>query len=160
MRARSIVDWKHCSEEACWLHLYANFNHRENRSSVKYVHSRFVTSKLCIFLSVEVTTCTACFNSQQLYTLSAECVHVTGPPLWSSGHSSGLQIQRSGFDSLHYQIFWELVGLKRGPLSLLSTIEELLGRKSSGSGLESRDYGRRGSAALTTRHPSIRKSWH
>jgi hypothetical protein len=35
------------------------------------------------------------------------------------------------------------VGQERGPLSLLSTIEELLGRKSSGSGLESREYGRR-----------------
>jgi hypothetical protein len=33
------------------------------------------------------------------------------------------------------------VGLERSPLSLVSTIEELLGRKSSGSGLESRDYG-------------------
>jgi hypothetical protein len=30
-------------------------------------------------------------------------------------------------------IFWEVVGLERGPLSLVSTIEELLGRKSSGS---------------------------
>jgi hypothetical protein len=29
-------------------------------------------------------------------------------------------------------------------LSLESTIEELLGRKSSGSGLENREYGRRG----------------
>jgi hypothetical protein len=29
-----------------------------------------------------------------------------------------------------------------------------------GFGLENRDYGRRGSAALTTRHPSNRKSWH
>jgi hypothetical protein len=28
------------------------------------------------------------------------------------------------------------VGLQRGPLSLLSTIEELLGRKRSGSGIE------------------------
>jgi hypothetical protein len=28
------------------------------------------------------------------------------------------------------------VGLERGPLSLVSTIEELLRRKSSGSGLE------------------------
>jgi hypothetical protein len=28
------------------------------------------------------------------------------------------------------------------------------------SGLENRDYGRRGSATLTMRHPSIRKSWH
>jgi hypothetical protein len=51
-----------------------------------------------------------------------------------------------------------VVGLERGPLSLVSTTEELLGRKSSGSGLEIRDYSRRGSAALTTRHPSIRKS--
>jgi hypothetical protein len=40
--------------------------------------------------------------------------------------------------------------LERGPLSLVSTIEELLRRKISGSGLEIRDYGRKGSA-LTTR---------
>jgi hypothetical protein len=49
----------------------------------------------------------------------------------------------SGFDSLRYQIFWEIVGLKRGPLSHMSTTEELLGRKSSGSGLEIRKYSRR-----------------
>jgi hypothetical protein len=35
------------------------------------------------------------------------------------------------------------VGLERGPLSLVSTTEELLGRESSGSGLENREYGRR-----------------
>jgi hypothetical protein len=35
------------------------------------------------------------------------------------------------------------MGLERGPLSLVSTIEELLERKSSGSGLEIREYGRR-----------------
>jgi hypothetical protein len=35
------------------------------------------------------------------------------------------------------------VGLERGPLSLVSTIEELLERNSSGSGLEIREYGRR-----------------
>jgi hypothetical protein len=74
-------------------------------------------------------------------------------PMWSSGQSSWLQIQRFGFDSRRYQIFWEVVGLERGPLSFGSTIEELLGRKSSGSGLEIRDYGFRGSAALTTRQP-------
>jgi hypothetical protein len=28
------------------------------------------------------------------------------------------------------------------------------------AGLENRDYGRRGSAELTMRHPSIRRSWH
>jgi hypothetical protein len=45
-------------------------------------------------------------------------------------------------------------------LSLVSTIEELLERKRSGSGLENRDYGRKVFVALTTRHSSIRKSWH
>jgi hypothetical protein len=35
------------------------------------------------------------------------------------------------------------MGLERGPLSLVGTIEELLERKSSGSGLESREYDRR-----------------
>jgi hypothetical protein len=57
--------------------------------------------------------------------------------------SSWLQIQRSVLYSRCYQIFWEAVGPERGPLSLVSTIEELLGRKSSGLGLESREYGRR-----------------
>jgi hypothetical protein len=64
------------------------------------------------------------------------------PPLWSSGQSSWLQMQRFGFDSRRYQIFWEAVGLERCLLSLVSTIEELLERKRSGSGLERREYGR------------------
>jgi hypothetical protein len=57
--------------------------------------------------------------------------------------SSWLQIQRPGFDSRHYQIFWEAVCLERGPLNLVSTIEELFGRKSRDFCLESREYGRR-----------------
>jgi hypothetical protein len=44
------------------------------------------------------------------------------------------------------------VGLERGPLSLVSTIEELLERQSSGSGLENGEYGGRGSVTLTTWH--------
>jgi hypothetical protein len=44
------------------------------------------------------------------------------------------------------------VGLERGAFSLVSTIEELFERKSSGSGLESREYGRR-DVTLTTWHP-------
>jgi hypothetical protein len=66
----------------------------------------------------------------------------SGPPLWSSVQSFWLQIQRSGFDSGRYQIFWEEAGLERGPLSLVNTTEELLGRKSSGSDLEIREYSR------------------
>jgi hypothetical protein len=63
-----------------------------------------------------------------------------GPTLWSSGQSSWLQIRRPGFDSWRYQLFCEVVGLERDPLSLVSSNEELLGRKSSVFGLEIREY--------------------
>jgi hypothetical protein len=46
-------------------------------------------------------------------------------PLWSSGQSSWLQIQKTFSDSRRDQTFWKLVGLEQGPLSLVSTIEEL-----------------------------------
>jgi hypothetical protein len=42
-----------------------------------------------------------------------------------------------------YKIFCDVVGLERGPLSLVTTIEEPLVRESSGSGLENWEYGRR-----------------
>jgi hypothetical protein len=45
------------------------------------------------------------------------------------------------------------VSLELGLLSLVSTNEELLERKSRCSGQENRDYSRRGSAALITLHP-------
>jgi hypothetical protein len=79
--------------------------------------------------------------------------------MWSGGQSSRLQIQKSGFDSWHYQIFWEVMSLEQGPLSLVGTTEELLERKSNGSSLESWEYGL---GILHADHvaPSIRKSWH
>jgi hypothetical protein len=43
----------------------------------------------------------------------------------------GYRSRGPGFDSPHYQILWE-VGLERGPHGLVSTIEELLRRNSSG----------------------------
>jgi hypothetical protein len=55
----------------------------------------------------------------------------------------GYRSRGLGFDSRRYQIFWEVVGLERDPLSLVSTIEELFGRKSSCSGLVIREYARR-----------------
>jgi hypothetical protein len=48
----------------------------------------------------------------------------------------GCKPRGSGFDSRRYQIFCMSVGLERGPPSLVSINEELLERKSSGSGLE------------------------
>jgi hypothetical protein len=67
-----------------------------------------------------------------------------------SDHFYGLVVRVPGYrsrglDSIpwHYQIFWDVAGLEWSPLSLVSRIEDLLGRKSSGSGLESGEYGRR-----------------
>ena len=39
---------------------------------------------------------------------------------------SGNRYRGPGFDSRRYQIFWVVVGLERGPLSLVRSIEELL----------------------------------
>jgi hypothetical protein len=49
--------------------------------------------------------------------------------MWSSGLVVRVPCYRSrvpGLDSRHYQIVLEVVGLELGPLSLMSTIEELL----------------------------------
>jgi hypothetical protein len=83
-------------------------------------------------------------------------INVHRPPLWSRGQSSWLQIQRSRFDSRRYQIFWAVVGLEPGPLSLVSTTEELQGRKSSDSSLENREYGHRDPSPWP-RHPLAQK---
>jgi hypothetical protein len=50
------------------------------------------------------------------------------------------------------------VGLERGPLSLMSTVEELLERNSSGSGLGPRIWPW-GSFALTMQHPLSTKEF-
>jgi len=39
---------------------------------------------------------------------------------------SGYRYRGPGFDPRRYQIFWVAVGLERGPLSLMRSIEELL----------------------------------
>jgi hypothetical protein len=51
----------------------------------------------------------------------------------------GYKSKGPGFGSRRYQIFWEIVGLERGPLSLMMIIEGLLETKSSDSSLENRN---------------------
>jgi hypothetical protein len=58
-------------------------------------------------------------------------------------HLCGLLVRVPGhrsrdpwFDSWRYQIFWEVVGLERGPLSLVRITEELLEWKVAAPGLE------------------------
>jgi hypothetical protein len=67
------------------------------------------------------------FRASFYYSVIIARILISGPSLWSSGQSSWLQIRRPGFDSRHYQK--KVVGLKRGPLNLVSTTEELLDRK-------------------------------
>jgi hypothetical protein len=79
------------------------------------------------------------------------------PPLWSKGQSSWLQIRWPGFDSRHYQKE-KVVGLERGPLTLMSTNEELLDRKVAAPVYKTKN------TAVGIRHadhvaPPIRKSW-
>jgi hypothetical protein len=56
----------------------------------------------------------------------------------------GYRFGDPGFDSRHHKK--KVAGLERGPLSLVSATEELLGSNSSGSGLEIREYGHRDSS--------------
>jgi hypothetical protein len=60
----------------------------------------------------------------------------------------------SGFDSRRNWIFCVVVGLERDPISPFEDKWGATWKKSSSSGL-----GRRRSAVLITRHPSIHKSW-
>jgi hypothetical protein len=48
--------------------------------------------------------------------------------------------KRSGLDSRKYHIFWEILCLEWGALSLERTIEKLLGRNNSCFGLKTREY--------------------
>jgi hypothetical protein len=64
----------------------------------------------------EQVVCIFCQNN----ICNKENCRVVGPPLWSSGQSSWLQIRRPEFESRHYQKK-KVVGLERGPLSLVST---------------------------------------
>jgi hypothetical protein len=51
----------------------------------------------------------------------------------------GYRSRGPGFGSRSYQIFWEVVDLVRGPLSIVRIIEELPKWKNRGSSLENRD---------------------
>jgi hypothetical protein len=154
--------WNPCprSRPELWHGLMLNLSLRHwQTEKVEWLPTREELSQFLRFTSYS-TDNNICLGSHLDVCISLVFLLKIWPLLWSSGQSSWLQIQVSGFHSRGYRIFWAVVGLERGPFSLVSTIEELLKRNSSGSGLENRDYGRRGIVALTTLHPSIRKSWH
>jgi hypothetical protein len=71
------------------------------------------------------TTTTTTTTTATTIATTITTTNITTDRLWSSGQSSWLLNQRFVFDFRRYQIFWEVVGLERGPLSLVSTTEEL-----------------------------------
>jgi hypothetical protein len=76
-------------------------------------------------------------QTEFIYVMEKKVDRLCGLVVRVSGYTS----RGPGLDSRLYQTFWEVVGLKRGPFSLVSTTEELLERKSNASGLEKREYG-------------------
>ena len=82
------------------------------------------------------------------------------PPLWSSGQSFWRQIQRSRVRFPALPDFLSSSGSGTGFTQPREVNWGATWIKSSGSGPENRDQRPWGSVALTTWHPSIRKSWH
>jgi hypothetical protein len=98
----------------------------------------FLCNSCCDVLSLWFLLNYSCWH-YVFITLQVEtCFGGHRPALWSSGPCSWLQIQRSRFDSQLYQIFWEVVALEQGPLSLVRIIEEIF-EGNSGSSLENRN---------------------
>jgi hypothetical protein len=87
----------------------------------------------CMFSSV---------RPPRLWTKATELVSICGLVVRVSGYRSRGPSSIPGAT----RFFWVVVGLERGPLGHVSTVEELLGRKSSGTGLESQEYGHRDSS--------------
>ena len=86
------------------------------------------------------------------------------PPLWSSGQSFWLQIQRSRVRSPALPDFLSSIVSGTGSTHPREPREVNWGatwmKKVAAPGLENRDQRLWGPVALTTWHPSIRKSWH
>jgi hypothetical protein len=68
------------------------------------------TSKICIYKDM-------CHNTTNK--INQATFMICRPPLWSSDQVPGYRSREPEFDSRRYQIFREVVGLERGPLSLM-----------------------------------------
>jgi hypothetical protein len=67
----------------------------------------------------------------------------------------GYKSRSPGSITLQNQIFWEVVGLEQSSFGLVSTTEELLVRKSGGSGVKNREYSRRDPLCFPSNTPYL-----
>ena len=87
--------------------------------------SEIFNLKYCTFSHTQQWVMNKVHRSYQVYKLlswSYPCDRLCGLVVRVSGY----RYRGLGFDSRRYQIFWVVVGLERGPLSLVRSIEELL----------------------------------
>jgi hypothetical protein len=118
-------------------HLYIALQARSPVCALKRAHMRAISLR-CVKVS-QFESFLRCANFAAMFcTRSRAFTCPCGLVVKVPGYIS----RGPGFDSRRYQIFWEVAGLERGPLSLVSTSKQLLGRNSSGSGLENRECGR------------------
>jgi hypothetical protein len=107
-----------------------------------YTPSSSSSLVVCFYISIIIVLVWA-------YSLTASVVRVPG-----------YRSRGTGLDSRRYWIFWEVVGLERGPLCLVSITEELLEWKSNGSGSRKPRLTVVGIRCADHATPSIRNSWH
>jgi hypothetical protein len=84
----------------CWWNWFMKYTNQITSDGMKYLWN-FMT----IGWGIQIRG--HCLNSLGSCIIGITALMSGRPPLWSSGQSSWLQIRRPGFDSRHYQIFWE-----------------------------------------------------
>jgi hypothetical protein len=141
-------------------HLQGRKNKFSKKPAWKQVESRIIRQPELIFWTLKMEA--ICSSETSVDTRRAtrryipdDCIlqirHVSADRIYAfclyfADRLCGLVVRVSGyryrgpvFDSRRFQIFWEAVGLERGPLSLVRRTEEVLGRNSSGFGEVNRD---------------------
>jgi hypothetical protein len=133
LKSGTCCVWSPNNSHAIWAYQ----THASERTATLHVHVFAEGQPLCVIITDTVTHFQVGLQSllvpYNIQHFSLANRHFDGcmcerPPLWSSGQSSWLEIRRPGFDFRHYEKR-KVVGLERGPLSLVSRTEEPLDTK-------------------------------
>jgi hypothetical protein len=131
--------WKTWSENSCLCRNSYSDPHYLPASSHPLYRPRYRSFVDGTVRFWNVSTWGCSYTIDIFRSLFLDCLPFLGPLCGLVVRVPGYSPRGPGFDSRPYQIFWIVVSLERGPLSFVSINEELLERKSSGSGLENWD---------------------